>query len=89
MNIPTLPNNSTRRDITHWCLALLNEGILYHFDDNPRDIINTKTGKRIFNEKQAKQMDKLADQIFSINGIDPFRSAIAAMRYYNIKHKED
>lgn len=43
----------------------------FHPEDDPFDIIYFGTGKRLFTDEEAAKIDKLMDEVYSLEGFDP------------------
>lgn len=65
---------TTTKDVEQFILTLAKAGKLYHFDDDPSDMIDM-SGKEIFTAEEAEKVGKLMDQSFDI-----------CQKHYKIEH---
>lgn len=56
--------------------ALHAAGLLFHFDDDPRNIINLHDHQRTFTDAEAYLVNDRVDEMFALEGFDPFELAV-------------
>lgn len=65
--LDTLPVEvKTVKDAEKLLLALAKADKIYHFDDDPHDVVNAINHKELFTENEADIVKKLVDQAFDI-----------------------
>ena len=47
--------------------ALVAEGKDFHFDDDPREIIDYGTGERVFTDEEAKEISRRLDEMYTLD----------------------
>ncbi len=67
-------HNATPESADKWIAALHDKGLLFHFDDDPAEVINAKG--RTFTDAEVKTLQPIVDAIFDIDGYDPFETAV-------------
>lgn len=66
----------TAADADAFIRALHADGNLYHFDDNPDDIINLGTGEPVFDPDEVPALRGRVGEMFALDGYDPFELAV-------------
>lgn len=56
----------TVKDAEALLLELSKAGKIYHFDDDPHEIIDGRSGKDLFTKEEADLIEKLMDQAFDV-----------------------
>jgi len=64
----------TISDANKFILDLFNNNELFHFDDNPEDVIWFECEAT---SKEIKQLNNLVSQLFKIENCDPFELAVS------------
>jgi len=64
-----------------WVLNLYDSNKMFHFDDPPQEIVDIKTGERVFTDSEVKEIYVWLDAAFSYLE-DPFEVALDAQRMY-------
>ena len=68
-------DNITPDTCDEWIKKLNDAELLYHFDDDPADII---TGDiKTFSELECETLEKIVDAMHSLDGYDPFETCVA------------
>ena len=66
---------NTYQDIVNFVEQIINEGVSMHPDDNFHDVVELKTGRKIYTDTEAELLNNLLDQSHSIcekEGIDVY-----------------
>jgi hypothetical protein len=66
----------TAADADAFIRALHADGKLYHFDDNPDDIVFDATGAPVFECDEVPALRGRVGEMFAIDGYDPFALAV-------------
>lgn len=72
-SIPALRNTSFDGMLV-WFAKLSKRGLLFHVDDDPAEIIDTSTSKRVFSDKEAATLRAVIAKLFSKHGDDVYEA---------------
>ena len=76
LSLPVHRTGMTQSDAVKFIQYLHRSDKLYHFDDSAKDIVEVKTGRRTFTDKQARVIDMIVANMFNINHFCPFEVAL-------------
>ncbi len=79
----------TERDFTLFCIDLIDSDELYHFDDDPFDLVDCQTGAPILwqPERIALIMHTVDEAFKALK--DPFINSLIALRFRRIYPKAE
>jgi hypothetical protein len=75
--IPTW-NDVSLSGVALWFKAMLRANLLYHPDDDPKDVIALRTGRRLFNRAEAIKLRQITEEMFSTYGALVYEAALPA-----------
>lgn len=67
---------TTSKEAKQFVVDLFTHGLLYHFDDDPRYVINGNTGRPLFKKADIENVTARVNEIFNFS-FDPFEVAVA------------
>lgn len=70
--IPTYENPK------QWIAAMADAGLLFHFDDDPQDIVN-EHGERLFTEDESTEVRATVARLFLDTDGDPFELVLSEL----------
>ena len=59
-----------------WFKVMLRANLLYHPDDDPKDVISLRTGRRLFHRSEAIKLRKIIKEMFSAHGDSVYEAAL-------------
>jgi len=65
--VPAAPNKS-RFALERWYQQLHANGLLFHPDDHPEDIVSLATGARVFTPEECATLNQSLDLLFETHG---------------------
>jgi hypothetical protein len=57
---------TTVKDAEQLILGLSKNGLLFHFDDDPHEIVSSKNGGLVFTEEEADKIQELMEKAFDV-----------------------
>ena len=75
--IPELNTDGTFESTQDWFNEMQKRGLLFHPEDNPREIISNETNKELFTKAECCELDVILDNLFRYHG-DPCEAALNA-----------
>lgn len=63
-----------------WFSEMSARGLLFHPDDDPSEIISTKSGARIFSDVEAAELRATIGEMFALNGNEVYEAGMPIFR---------
>jgi hypothetical protein len=78
--IPEVKNDSIEA-MQDWFNEMEEKGLLFHPDDNPREIVSVVDDKLggIFTEEECVYLDEIMDRLFELHGDGVYEAGLIAM----------
>lgn len=67
-------------DAKNFIDRLINKGLAFHLDDEPSEIIDSKTGEYIFTKRESRRIRKIQNILFSFSGFCPHEYMITRLK---------
>jgi len=77
MNTSRIPefSDNTFDGMLLWFATMSERGLMFHPDDDPAEVISTKSGEALFSTAEIAALNKIINNMFETHGDDVYEAA--------------